>query len=71
MAVEFKIIRNPRNLILKHEVWIKGDAVHTDSLGQVVNTQGFCQKGPSFITRSGAEGFIQYQNEYREFAGEA
>jgi hypothetical protein len=69
MSLEFTIIRNPRNLLFKNEVWIKGEALHNDSLGQPVNRQKFCQKGPSFVTIKGAESFIAYERESRHFRG--
>ena len=67
MAVEFAIIRNPNNLLLKHEVWIKGDAEHKDDLGQPAGRYTFCQKARTFYSRKNAESFVQYQQERRQF----
>jgi hypothetical protein len=68
-SIEFGIIFNPTNVLMKHEVWIKGEAVSNDTLGQPVERQQFCQKGRSFFTRKAAEGFVQYQQEMRQFRG--
>jgi hypothetical protein len=69
MSLEFGIIHNPLNLILKFEVWIKGEAVRADTLGQLSERQQFCQKARSFATVKSAEGFVKYQRDMREFRG--
>ena len=69
MSVEFGIFHNPSNLVLKHEVWIKGEAVHNDKLGQPLGRQQFCQKARSFATLKGAEGFVKYQQDMQDFQG--
>lgn len=69
MAVEFAVIRNPNNLVFKYEVWIKGESVSTDKLGQPMERLNFCQKTRSFLTAKGAQGFVDYQTSTREFRG--
>jgi hypothetical protein len=69
MSLEFAVIFNPSNLLMKHEVWIKGEAVYNDSLGQPQERQQFCQKGRSFFTQKGAEGFVEYERQKRSFRG--
>lgn len=69
MAVEFAIIRNPNNLVMKYEVWIKGESTSTDKLGQPMEKYAFCQKTRSFFTEKGAQGFVEYQTNTRQFRG--
>lgn len=67
MALEFGVIFNPSNLILKHEVWVRGEAVHSDSLGQPESKQHFVQKARSFANVKDADLFVKYQQQTRAF----
>lgn len=67
MSIEFGVIFNPSNLILKHEVWVRGDAIYNDALGQPESKQNFVQKARSFATPKAAESFVKYQQQTRAF----
>lgn len=67
--MQFKLIHNPNALILKNEVWYSGTSDLVDSYGQRCGSQTQARIAASFLTRSRAEGFIQYQTETRAFRG--
>lgn len=67
--VEFTIIRNPSNLLRKYEVWMKGEAITVDRLGQVTERLQFNRNEVDFFTLKGAQGFVTYQQERRKFVG--
>lgn len=69
MSVQFTIIRNPQNILMKYEVWVKGESVSTDKMGQPMERYQFCQRASSFFTLKGAEGFIRYREETSAFRG--
>jgi len=67
--LEFKILYNPDNILFKHEVWIKGEAINVDHLGQHQGTRKFVTKARAFPTLGAAEKFVKYQGDYYGFKG--
>lgn len=69
--MQFAIIFNPANLLLKHEVWYKGESPMIDSYGQLAGMANECRVAASFISTKRAENFVRYQQETRALRGQA
>lgn len=67
--MQFAIIFNPTNLLLKHEVWYKGESPMIDSYGQLAGTAHECRVAAAFLTEGRAANFVKYQQDTRAFKG--
>lgn len=63
---KYVIIKNPQNLILKHEVWYKGETDVQNARGYL-ERQTVCKAIKAFRSSAAAEGYIQYQTNVRQF----
>lgn len=67
--MQFAVIKNPGRWIMKYEVWYKGESNVFDSNGQLIGTQNVCEIAIRCLTRKGAERFVGYRQETRNFMG--
>lgn len=67
--MQFTIIKNPNKLLMKYEVWYKGESNVFDSNSQLIGTKNVCEVAINCFTLKGAQEFIAYRTETRDFMG--